>query len=170
MKSPLPSSMEERDKNWINYLKRIQGTCNLKPSVSFEPSPELTSLVRNGVPAAFRSKAWVYLSKSDLHRKSYPFDYFQKLCSRIDAMNENVKKAISKDLQRTGELTPKDVKSLARVLSCYALHNPHIGYCQSMNFVVSVLLIYCNEEDSFFILISLIDEEMLPRNTYSTLL
>ena len=159
--------MEERDKNWINYLRCIQGTCNLKPSPSFEPLPELILLVRQGIPPAFRSKAWVYLSKSDLHRKKFPCNYFLKLCSRVETLSDQVKKTISKDLRRTGDLTMKDIESLERVLSCYALHNPHIGYCQSMNFVVSVLLTYCNEEDSFFILISLIDEEMLPRNTYS---
>ena len=160
--------MERRDLEWIDYLKRVQGIRNLKPSASFDPSFELVSLVRKGIPVAFRSQAWKYLSKSDLHRKKYPSDYFRRLCLRIDTeLNAQVRKVITKDAERSGESTPKDTESLIRVLSVYALHNPHIGYCQGMNFVASCVLVYCNEEDAFFILISLIDKEILPRNTYS---
>ena len=31
--------------------------------------------------------------------------------------------------------------SLFRVLNSYALYNPQVGYCQSMNFIVGILLI-----------------------------
>lgn len=55
---------------------------------------------------------------------------------------------------------------LRRVLTAHALHNPTIGYCQSLNFVAGMMLLFMQEEDAFWLFITVIDT-LLPHDYYS---
>lgn len=44
---------------------------------------------------------------------------------------------------------------LRRVLNAYAIHDPEVGYVQGMNFIAAYLLFHANEEDTFWILESM---------------
>nr|POF13306.1 gtpase-activating protein gyp3 [Quercus suber] len=55
------------------------------------------------------------------------------------------------------------VQSLRRVLQAFALHNPKIGYCQSLNFIAGLLLIFLDEdEEKSFTLLNIVTSTHLP--------
>ncbi|KAK5680292.1 hypothetical protein LTS10_007219 [Elasticomyces elasticus] len=55
------------------------------------------------------------------------------------------------------------VRSLRRVLQTFAVHNPGIGYCQSLNFIAGLLLIFLDEdEEKVFILLEIVTSLHLP--------
>mmetsp|Transcript_59340 Transcript_59340/g.125744 ORF Transcript_59340/g.125744 Transcript_59340/m.125744 type:complete len:398 (-) Transcript_59340:212-1405(-) len=49
------------------------------------------------------------------------------------------------------------LEKMKRVLSAYSAHDPEVGYCQGLNFVVGLLLITANgaEEDVFWVFVAL---------------
>ncbi|KAF2167164.1 hypothetical protein M409DRAFT_22592 [Zasmidium cellare ATCC 36951] len=55
------------------------------------------------------------------------------------------------------------LKSLRRVLQAFAIHNPSIGYCQSLNFIAGLLLLFLDEdEEKAFTLLNVVTSIHLP--------
>jgi TBC1 domain family member 6 len=58
---------------------------------------------------------------------------------------------------------PRIISSLRRVLQAFAIHNPSIGYCQSLNFLAGLLLLMLDEdEEKAFILLEVITSVHFP--------
>ncbi|CCC07056.1 hypothetical protein SMACR_01080 [Sordaria macrospora] len=57
---------------------------------------------------------------------------------------------------------PEIISSLRRVLHAFALYNPRIGYCQSLNFLAGLLLLFVETEEQAFWLLNVITRVYLP--------
>lgn len=72
----------------------------------------------------------------------------------------------SKYRNRLPKDTPPEtpiIQSLRRVLQAFAVHNPQIGYCQSLNFIAGLLLLFLDmDEEKSFILLEIITSQHLP--------
>jgi TBC1 domain family member 6 len=55
------------------------------------------------------------------------------------------------------------VQALRRVLQAFAVHNPNIGYCQSLNFIAGLLLLFLDQdEEKAFVLLNIVTTTYLP--------
>lgn len=81
---------------------------------------------------------------------------------------------IELDLRRTFPNDPPDkvekfIDPLRNVLCTFLKRNPTIGYCQGMNFIAGNFLKHMNEQQSFWLFVS-INENLLPIDYYSDML
>jgi hypothetical protein len=135
---------------------------------------KMKRLMRKGVPPELRGKIWYACSGAhNLKKATAALNQYSSLLGRLDELHNTAAFFdIEKDLKRTFPDDPrinceKGVTILRRVLSCYALRNPDVGYCQSMNFIAALLLCHLSEERAFWTLAALI-ENILPADYYNS--
>ena len=141
----------------------------------------LKNLIRGGVPPELRGKVWYAASgAADLKKEEEEKDphksYSYIIEHKLYLLSVKVREDIEKDLRRTlppdisgekySEANEKLISSLRRVLYAYAIRNPQLGYCQSMNFLCMMLLFHMDEEMGFWTLGALI-ELIMPEDYYS---
>lgn len=122
--------------------------------------------VRKGIPDAFRQKLWPRLCGADVWQKRFPGEYvklYQK--SLTEASLEKVHESISRDVGRTFprhvifcQVNGMGQKALGNILRAYSAVDQEVGYCQGMGFIVGLLLGYLGEEESFWVLRTLMQE------------
>ncbi|GIY41206.1 TBC1 domain family member 2B [Caerostris darwini] len=155
---------------WDNFIVSL-GTKEL------QRSPELKHLVRNGIPNEYRGKIWkgcVQMWIKDYKSVLGP-DYYASLLngeeyfSRLDPSS----KQIELDLLRTlpnnchyENLDSDGIPKLRRVLLAYSRHNPVVGYCQGLNRLAAIALLFMDEEDAFWCLVAII-KFIMPDGYYT---
>jgi hypothetical protein len=96
------TTLSQRDRDWITFLKSIGGIDNLKPFAHYCPSVKLKLMVRRGIPAAFRSLLWKQISLYNHFQSKFPKDYYSSLLVRLETqLCAAVQLDIAKDVGRT---------------------------------------------------------------------
>ena len=143
---------------------------------------KLKRRVRKGIPDGERRAAWNRLAGVGAQLSDFPTLYEDLVASLPTEGGGSggsgsgeltrAQRDVETDLYRTfpehaafsegtaeGEAT---VASLRRVLYAYAAFDPALGYCQSLNFLAGVLLMYLPEREAFWHLILLLQRKASP--------
>ncbi|CDO91862.1 unnamed protein product [Kluyveromyces dobzhanskii CBS 2104] len=164
-----------RKRKWKDLLlKSGLPVDNDSPTRFPSKSEKLKRYVRKGIPAEWRGNAWWYFARGD-ELLSKNIGVYDKLLTKINNPSFASKdtEIIERDLHRTfpdnvhfqkskdSDEDPLTIKSLRRILKAFAIYNSKIGYCQSMNFLVGLLLLFMDEERAFWMLV-IITSRYLP--------
>ncbi|XP_022819586.1 TBC1 domain family member 9 isoform X1 [Spodoptera litura] len=157
--SPIKQIQQKKEKQWEDHMAEVGR------GVSMYQTTEGSELVVNGIPELLRGELWSVFSGSIL-QKAQNKGLYERLVNKALSTKTQANDEIERDLHRSlpehrAFQNDVGISALRRVLCAYALKNPQIGYCQAMNIVASVLLIYCPEEQAFWLLAT-ICETLLP--------
>lgn len=156
-------SYEKHVNAWNKYYKQDEKLCITK---------EVKFLVRKGIPDHLRKTIWRQLYRDKVHdimKDKGPY-YYKTLVNTVTESQIVLHhyRQIELDLLRTMPnnirfSTPKSegVNKLEEVLLAFCLHNPYLGYCQGMNFLVGMCLLILEPEDAFWCLVT-ITEKFFP--------
>ncbi|EAS32438.3 GTPase activating protein [Coccidioides immitis RS] len=170
-----------RRQKWVELLKdsglEHKDTLTFPPR-----SGKVKRYIRKGIPPEYRGAAWFWYTGGHEHLQRNPGLYRKLVEQAVHAPMNDDKEHIERDLHRTfpdnihykpdsssetttgaaagssnlkyapdAQETPI-IQSLRRVLYAFSVHNPKIGYTQSLNFITGLLLLFLPEEKAFWML------------------
>ncbi|XP_066278970.1 TBC1 domain family member 2B-like [Branchiostoma lanceolatum] len=158
---------------WENYFANIGNRDLMR-------LPELKSLIRAGIPYEYRERIWnwcvrlrVQDSRAQANRAAPNQSHYQHLHITNRGKFNPAGKQIELDLMRTlphnvhyASMESEGIQKLRRVLVAYSWHNPAIGYCQGLNRIVAIALLFMTEEDAFWCLVAIV-EHIMPQDYFS---
>lgn len=149
------SKESKREKKWIKLFH--------KWDKYKDDREKITKLVYKGIPNRIRPQAWRYISNIKELQKEYDYTYSELLERKPDP---KIVYQIDLDINRSSrdhimfkERYGQGQVSLFNILRAYSVHAPNLGYCQSMSDIGAFILKYIEEEEAFWILVKIIEDE-----------
>ncbi|KAH8379816.1 hypothetical protein KR009_007362, partial [Drosophila setifemur] len=158
--SEMVQKQEEKLKRWESHFR------DFGRGIGMFRTTDVINLIVEGIPDKLRQEIWLIFSGA-IHDKEMNPGLYEDLvekaaCIRDCFAHDEIDRDLPRSLPEHPAFQSTDgIGALRRVLQAYALRNPQVGYCQAMNIVSSVFLLFCDEENAFWMLASLC-ENLLP--------
>lgn len=152
--------MKKQKETWDQYInKNGWGGEMIQTS-------HLTELVAGGIPDEYRGMLWQRFLGS-IYCFNCKRGEYQNILKIFHGKQSLAISEIARDVHRSFPdhpyfQTKAGRDALQRVLTAYSWRNQIIGYCQSMNIICALLLLYMGEEEAFWML-RMLCEEYLPQ-------
>ncbi|KAK5639179.1 hypothetical protein RI129_011671 [Pyrocoelia pectoralis] len=165
---------------WVAHLefshnKEVSDLTWDKVEMQLPRTDKLRTMVRAGIPHSLRPQMWMRLSGA-LNKKQQSEMNYKEIVRLSSSDSLMTSKQIEKDLLHTmptnacfSHITSTGIPRLRRILRGLAWLYPDIGYCQGMGMIVASLLLLLEEEDAFWIMVTVV-EDLLPASYYSSTL
>lgn len=140
---------KERYQKWLSMFKNWEAVGPKK----------LKRRCRKGIPDMARADAWMRLSGAEKLKAASP-GYYKRL--KRDQADREAESVIMKDLKRIypkRKASKQHEREVQNVLTAYACHDRETGYCQGMGYLVTLFLIYTEEEDAFWLLVAVMSDK-----------
>jgi hypothetical protein len=115
-------------------------------------------LVRRGIPHHFRGIAWQLLCSAHESKDKAKYADYMK---RQSACEKVIRRDIARTYPEHDFFKKKDgigQEALFNVMKAYSIHDREVGYCQGSAFIVGLLLMQMPEEETFAVLVKLMQE------------
>lgn len=148
-------------KRWEEYIGKYGWGIQM-----LKTSDALRDIVRYGIPDELKGGLWqIFLGSA--HSFCIKPGEYQNLLKQFDGKNSDAISEIERDVNRSFPEHPyfqseSGKQALRNVLIAYSWRNPSLGYCQSMNIICSLLLLFMGEEETFWAL-TILCEELFPQ-------
>uniref|UniRef100_A0A1I7X806 Rab-GAP TBC domain-containing protein n=1 Tax=Heterorhabditis bacteriophora TaxID=37862 RepID=A0A1I7X806_HETBA len=134
---------------------------------------KLEQLIKSGgIPHSMRPYLWSRLSGATKkqHAAGYSYeDVLRQSAQDKPSIGVQIERSLLHALPNNICFRKKNgigIDALRRILKAVAFIYPDLGYCEGMGVIAAILLLFCSEESTFWIMTALI-EDILPPNYYS---
>jgi len=152
-KKDLMKRENARMEKWNEMLQNYEGNFD-----------KIKSRSRKGIPDCYRGVIWQRFSEISKYKNDEKYKEEYKKVINDETVEKSTESVILRDIDRT---FPKNAffkdkyglgqRMLFACLKAYSKFNKVVGYVQGMGFLTAVFLTYMDEESSFWMLHSLMD-------------
>uniref|UniRef100_A0A0X3PWH0 TBC1 domain family member 2B n=1 Tax=Schistocephalus solidus TaxID=70667 RepID=A0A0X3PWH0_SCHSO len=154
-------------------VRKLQWASLLDADFQQVPRVKLKKMCRMGIPSEMRARVWSKLIQLGLSKTTVSTGsrYYQTLVEKVNDIQVNSahRRQITLDVLRTfpehvafNRPEATGVQQMQEVLQAFALHNPDVGYCQGMNFIVGNASLFLDKETTFWLLVLFVECHFSP--------
>lgn len=152
------SNETELIRRWVNLLQNWDKLLSKYPKTIYRS-------VEKAVPDCLRWQIWKKMLNVDetIQKHSGLYDELKRVAREksldIDQIDKDVERTHRSHIGFNVRYSVKQ-KQLFYVLVTYSAYDPKVRYCQAMNEIAGTLLLYMDEEESFWALKTLLQDEL----------